>query len=58
VDLEFSDEEAELRDNVRSVLAGNGKRGRSPALWDGQAAPRIAQHLSDWLRASARRIAA
>ena len=47
-----------IRDNVRSVLAGNGKRGRSPALWDGQAAPRIAQHLSDWLRASARRIAA
>jgi UDP-N-acetylglucosamine 2-epimerase (non-hydrolysing) len=47
-----------IRDNVRSALAGKGKRGRSPALWDGQAAPRIAQHLSDWLRASARRVAA
>ena len=31
------------------VLAGKGKRGRVPELWDGHAAERIAAHLGDWL---------
>jgi UDP-N-acetylglucosamine 2-epimerase (non-hydrolysing) len=31
------------------VLAGTGKRGRVPELWDGHAAERIAAHLHDWL---------
>jgi UDP-N-acetylglucosamine 2-epimerase (non-hydrolysing) len=34
---------------VDEVLAGRGKRGRVPELWDGQAAARIAAHLGDWL---------
>jgi UDP-N-acetylglucosamine 2-epimerase (non-hydrolysing) len=31
------------------ILAGEGKRGRVPELWDGRAAERIATHLADWL---------
>jgi UDP-N-acetylglucosamine 2-epimerase (non-hydrolysing) len=34
---------------VDEILAGGGKRGRSPELWDGQAAARIADHLAAWL---------
>jgi UDP-N-acetylglucosamine 2-epimerase (non-hydrolysing) len=34
---------------VEEILAGGGKRGRIPELWDGRAAPRIAAHLSNWL---------
>jgi UDP-N-acetylglucosamine 2-epimerase (non-hydrolysing) len=34
---------------VQEILAGSGKRGRSPELWDGQAAARIADHLAAWL---------
>ena len=38
---------------VDDVLAHGGKRGRRPELWDGQTAPRIADHLEAWLRARA-----
>jgi UDP-N-acetylglucosamine 2-epimerase (non-hydrolysing) len=31
------------------ILAGVGKRGRVPELWDGRAAERIAAHLAGWL---------
>jgi UDP-N-acetylglucosamine 2-epimerase (non-hydrolysing) len=31
------------------VLAGGGKHGRVPKGWDGEAAPRIAAHLTAWL---------
>ena len=36
---------------VEEILAGGGKRGRVPELWDGQAAVRIASHLQSWLAA-------
>ena len=35
---------------VDAILNGRGKRGRLPELWDGQAAPRIAADLAQWLR--------
>ena len=31
------------------VMKSGGKHGRVPELWDGQAAPRIAAHLAQWL---------
>jgi UDP-N-acetylglucosamine 2-epimerase (non-hydrolysing) len=34
---------------VDDILANGGKRGRTPELWDGHAAGRIAVHLADWL---------
>lgn len=34
---------------AEDVLATGGKRGRTPELWDGKAAERIAAHLSAWL---------
>jgi UDP-N-acetylglucosamine 2-epimerase (non-hydrolysing) len=34
---------------VEEILAGSGKRGRVPELWDGRAAERIAAHLAAWL---------
>jgi len=34
---------------VNAVLAGHGKQGRIPELWDGHAAERIAAHLRGWL---------
>jgi UDP-N-acetylglucosamine 2-epimerase (non-hydrolysing) len=34
---------------VGEILAGGGKRGRSPELWDGHASERIASHLAGWL---------
>jgi UDP-N-acetylglucosamine 2-epimerase (non-hydrolysing) len=34
---------------VREILAGAGKAGRAPELWDGQAARRIAADLWSWL---------
>jgi UDP-N-acetylglucosamine 2-epimerase (non-hydrolysing) len=34
---------------VDAILAGAGKRGRIPELWDGHAAERIAFHLRGWL---------
>ncbi len=36
---------------VDSILAGGGKRGRLPELWDGRTAGRIAAHMAQWLRA-------
>ncbi|MBS1156132.1 MAG: UDP-N-acetylglucosamine 2-epimerase [Proteobacteria bacterium] len=38
-----------ILDGVGKILAGDGKRGRVPELWDGRAAERIAEHLSRWL---------
>jgi UDP-N-acetylglucosamine 2-epimerase (non-hydrolysing) len=43
------DREAILQ-GVEQVLAGQGKRGRVPELWDGRAAERIAADLWQWLR--------
>ena len=34
---------------VDRILAGGGKRGRVPELWDGRSAERIAAHLAEWL---------
>jgi len=34
---------------VDEILLTGGKRGRSPELWDGRAAERIAAHLARWL---------
>ena len=42
------DRSAMLRE-VNEILAGRGKRGRVPELWDGHAAERIAAHLAHWL---------
>jgi UDP-N-acetylglucosamine 2-epimerase (non-hydrolysing) len=42
------DRDAILR-NVDEILAGRGKRGRVPELWDGYAAQRIAADLALWL---------
>ena len=41
---------------VDEILASGGKRGRTPELWDGHAAGRIAEDLAGWLaqRAAAR----
>lgn len=36
---------------VRDILAGHGKRGRVPELWDGHAAERIVSDLYRWLQA-------
>jgi UDP-N-acetylglucosamine 2-epimerase (non-hydrolysing) len=36
---------AALKREAHKVLNGKGKRGAAPALWDGQAAARIAAHL-------------
>jgi UDP-N-acetylglucosamine 2-epimerase (non-hydrolysing) len=40
---------AAIRAGVADVLAGRGKRGRVPELWDGHAAERIAADLFLWL---------
>ena len=45
------DRDAILR-GVDDILAGRGKRGRVPELWDGRAAQRIADDLSRWLSAA------
>jgi UDP-N-acetylglucosamine 2-epimerase (non-hydrolysing) len=34
---------------VDEILVTGGKRGRTPELWDGRAAERIAAHLAAWL---------
>jgi UDP-N-acetylglucosamine 2-epimerase (non-hydrolysing) len=36
---------------IDEILAGGGKRGRAPELWDGHAAERIADHLATWIAA-------
>ena len=42
-----------IRAGVGEILAGRGKRGRVPELWDGRAAERIAADLWAWLAAGA-----
>jgi UDP-N-acetylglucosamine 2-epimerase (non-hydrolysing) len=44
---------AAIRAGVVDVLAGRGKRGRVPELWDGRAAERIAADLFLWLQRGA-----
>jgi UDP-N-acetylglucosamine 2-epimerase (non-hydrolysing) len=34
---------------VDEVIRDGGKHGRVPECWDGKAAPRIAQHMAQWL---------
>lgn len=38
-----------IRTHAREILAGRGKSGRTPELWDGHAAERIAADLAAWL---------
>lgn len=38
-----------IRYNAAEILAGRGKSGRVPELWDGHAAERIADDLAGWL---------
>ena len=45
-----SDRNAILQ-GVAQILAGQGKRGRQPELWDGKTADRIASDLWQWLYA-------
>jgi len=45
---------ARVRTLVGEIVAGGGKRGRTPELWDGGTAPRIAADLARWLAARAR----
>ena len=42
---------AALHAAIDAILAGGGKRGRLPELWDGRTAGRIAAHMAKWLRA-------
>jgi len=48
---------SKLRRGLRAVLDGTYKRGRSPALWDGRAAERIAAVLATPAAAAVRRAA-
>ena len=36
---------------VNAIMAGKGKAGRRPELWDGHAAERIVEDLLDWFKA-------
>jgi UDP-N-acetylglucosamine 2-epimerase (non-hydrolysing) len=36
---------------IDEILVSGGKRGRTPDLWDGHAAERVAAHLSRWVAA-------
>jgi UDP-N-acetylglucosamine 2-epimerase (non-hydrolysing) len=38
-----------ILDLIDEILTSGGKRGRTPELWDGHAAKRIAGHLSRWI---------
>ncbi len=40
---------AAIRTEAAGILAGHGKQGRVPELWDGHAAERIADDLATWL---------
>jgi UDP-N-acetylglucosamine 2-epimerase (non-hydrolysing) len=40
---------AAIRKEAAGILAGQGKQGRVPELWDGHAAERIADDLATWL---------
>lgn len=42
-----------IRAGVAAILAGQGKHGRVPEMWDGRAAERIAADLYRWLLAGA-----
>ena len=42
---------AAIRTHAAEILAGRGKRGCIPELWDGSAAERIATDLASWLPA-------
>ncbi len=42
---------ARIVHEATDILATGGKRGRSPELWDGRAAERIAAHLASWIAA-------
>ena len=44
--------------HVDEILAGRGKRGRIPELWDGRAAERLAAELVEWLATRSSRAAA
>jgi UDP-N-acetylglucosamine 2-epimerase (non-hydrolysing) len=39
--------------SIDEILAGGGKRGRVPELWDGRTGGRIAAHLNKWLAQNA-----
>jgi UDP-N-acetylglucosamine 2-epimerase (non-hydrolysing) len=41
---------ARLLREAEAVLAGRGKAGRTPELWDGRAAARIVEHIAAWDR--------
>jgi UDP-N-acetylglucosamine 2-epimerase (non-hydrolysing) len=41
---------ARIRAAFDEAMAGGGKRGRVPALWDGHAAERIVAVIADWAR--------
>ena len=43
------DDRAAILQCVDEILAGQGKRGRTPEFWDGRAAERIATDLGRWL---------
>jgi UDP-N-acetylglucosamine 2-epimerase (non-hydrolysing) len=43
---------------LHAVLEHGGKRGRTPELWDGNAAQRIAGHMARWLGADMMHVAA
>ena len=49
------DDRAAILQCVDEILAGQGKRGRTPEFWDGQAAQRIAADLGRWLADPRRR---
>ena len=38
-----------IRHHAAEILAGRSKSGRTPELWDGHAAERIAADLAAWL---------
>jgi UDP-N-acetylglucosamine 2-epimerase (non-hydrolysing) len=44
---------ASLAAAVDGIIAGGGKRGRLPELWDGRCGARIAAHLGPWLQSRA-----
>lgn len=48
---------ADIFRNVEEILAGRGKHGRVPELWDGHAAERVAADLWQWLQKRSRQAA-
>ena len=42
-------ERSRILEAVDDVIRTGGKRGRIPEYWDGKAAPRIADHMAQWL---------